>query len=94
MSAIAWGILSIGVLMSVASLNPIPFVICLVAALAGTGGTRKDVATIKAAGQNPDAPPMPTSGPGLFGCLLWLVIWTFIGFVAFASIVAMLEGGM
>lgn len=94
MSAIAWVILIIGALMSLLSLNPIPFVLCLVVALVGTGATAEDTQTVREAGRNPDLPPPPTDGRGVAGCFLWCVVWGVLLLVVVAVASAIVTEGI
>lgn len=78
MTAVGWGILTVGTVLSVASLNLIPLVLALVISLAGSMASKPNEKVIKEAGRSPALPPPPTDKIGCLGCWAWFALWAVI----------------
>ncbi len=61
-------------LISVATLNPIPFLLVLAAYVLTRPVENSLRATVEAAGRNPELPLVPTDGTTCATCLLWFVV--------------------
>lgn len=81
-------------LISIATLNPIPFLLILAAWIIAIPFERPLYADIRAAGRNPDLPPPPTSFVGCQGCVLWFVVLGLALLLLAGTVGAVLEGSI